>query len=401
MRLTVLATLSALAVAWAAWPAEGQATLESARAHLGQGEYGLALDEARELLFEDPRGAGALYVAGLAALNLDQLNEAEKYFEKLKRVAPDAPNVDYQLGVVLLRMADDFFGRGKDKIAIGLCDEALQHVESELARSPDHAEAISLRASAYKKAGRQQEAMAAYEKWAAADPGNPDVLEELARLYAEQDRIEDARRLLPSLPRGTEQLAEATFLVARADYTRGRPEEGRALLEQLRGLTAAAWQVSALEALDALSRDRGHEAAVSLLRLLSQAPPQEDLEIVVAAYHLQYVELRRSESSPGTEGGDGDDSLPKLAMRVDYKYPVDARRYGVEADVLLLAIVEADGSVGDVTVVRARVSRHASLYRSQFEDAALEAVEQWHYVPARRDGQAVAFPITIAARFSR
>jgi TonB family protein len=402
MRLAVLTVLSALAAPWAAWPAEGPATLESARAHLSGGDYQAALDEARDLLYDHPQDVGALYVAGVAALHLDQLNEAEKYLEKVERIAPDAPDVDYQLAVVLLRLADDYFARGKDKIAIDLCDEALQHVESELQRSPDHTEAISLRASAYKKAGRESEATAAFEAWASTDPDNPTVLEELARLYAEQNRIEDARRLLPKLPPGSKQLAAATFLVARADYIDGRPTEGRVLLEQLRDLPAPVWQVTALDALDALSRGQGHDAAAALLRLLGQEPPQEELEIVTSAYHEQYVALTRAEASKsGADPGGENDSLPKLDTRVSAHYPVDARRYGVEGEVLLLAVVEPDGSVGEVTVIRTRVSNHPTLHQSKFEAEAVKAVKQWHYVAARRDGQPVAFPITISVRFSQ
>src|SRR5262245_36781280 len=305
MRLAVLTILAALAAPWAAWPAEGGVTLESARDHLRNGDYGAALDEARDLLYEDPRDVGALYVAGVAARNLDRLNEAEKYLDKLERIEPDAPDVDYQLAVVLLRMADGYFAHGKDKIAIGLCDEALQRVESELQRSPDHAEAISLRASAYKKAGREREATAAYEAWASADPDNATVVSELVRLYAEQGRIEDARALLPKLPRGSE-LAQVTYLVARDDYVGGRPEDGRVLLEQLRELPVPAWQVTALDALDGLSRGRGHDAAAALVRLMSQKPPQDEFQTVVAAYHEQYVALTRSEASKNAPSGSGE-----------------------------------------------------------------------------------------------
>ena len=88
-------------------------------------------------------------------------------------------------------------------------------------------------------------------------------------------------------------------------------------------------------------------------------------------------------------------------MRVSHIYPLDADRYGVEGDILLLVVVEADGSIGEQSVISSKVSRHASLYRSAFEDAATKAVGQWRYLPARRDGQPVAFPITVNIRFSQ
>jgi TonB family protein len=57
--------------------------------------------------------------------------------------------------------------------------------------------------------------------------------------------------------------------------------------------------------------------------------------------------------------------------------------------------------VGEVTVIRTRVSNHPTLHQSKFEAEAVKAVKQWHYVAARRDGQPVAFPITISVRFSQ
>ena len=377
--------------------AESQSSLDSARGHLDRGNYGAALKEARELLYDDPRNGAALYVAGVAALNLDRLNDAEKFLERAKRVAPDAPELEYQLGVVLLRMADNFFERGKDKIGLGLCNDALQHFENELQRSPDHSEAISLRAAAYLKSGRVVEATRAYEKWIETDPDNPDVYVELVRLYTVQDNIDGARELLSRFPGDpTEDLAEAIYLVARADYVDGRAAEGRALLEQLQSLPTEPWQVPGLEALDSVIRGDGHDAAASLLEFLDRGPPDDEVEIIATAYHEKYRELRRAAQEAA-----GGDTLPKLDMRVSHIYPLDADRYGVEGDILLLVVVEVDGSIGEQSVISSKVSRHASLYRSAFEDAATKAVGQWRYLPARRDGQPVAFPITVNIRFSQ
>ena len=108
-------------------------------------------------------------------------------------------------------------------------------------------------------------------------------------------------------------------------------------------------------------------------------------------------------AEPETEDDRGEprDTWPKLAMRAPPKYPKDASRYGVEGEVLLLAIVEEDGSVGRLSVISTTATRHESLYRPQFEQAALDAVRQWRYEPARRDGKPEAFPITISIAFTR
>jgi TonB family protein len=374
-----------------------------ARTALERGDHGGALRQAKEILLDDPRNIGALYVAGVASLNLDRLNDAEKYLEKAARVAPEAPDVEYQLGVVLARIADDFQGRGKNRIASGLYEEALLHFENELERSPEHAEAIAARASTYLKSGKTQHAADALEQWIATNPDNVDGYVALVRLYISEARPDDAKGVLATMPTTEpKQRAEATFLIARTYYVQDRAPEGRPLLDELRALPTEPWQVPALEALDHLSVGQAHEAAATLVGFMDTDPPPEEVEIVATAYHDLYQKLRRSEAEVETSDDRDDprDAWPKLAMRAPPKYPKDASRYGVEGRVLLLAIVEEDGSIGRLSVISTTATRHESLYRPQFEQAALDAVRQWRYEPARRDGKHEAFPITISVAFT-
>ncbi len=74
-------------------------------------------------------------------------------------------------------------------------------------------------------------------------------------------------------------------------------------------------------------------------------------------------------------------------------YPADARKNGLEGDVLVQYDVSADGRV-----VRARVV--SSEPPELFDDAALAAVRSWRYVPARRGGKVVAVEnVTSRVRF--
>jgi TonB family protein len=397
-REVLLVAILALAVAFGAASAREEA-VANARALLEKGDDAGALREAKEILLDDPRNVGALYVAGLASLGLDRLNDAERYLEKATRVAPEAPNLEYQLGVVLARIADDYQGRGKKRIASGLYDEALEHFEKELARSPGHVEAIAARASTYLKSGKTQDATDALEQWIATNPDSVDGYVALVRLYTSESRPDDAREVLARMP-ATEpkQRAEATFLVARTYYLQDRATEGRPLLDELRALPAEPWQLSALEALDHLSAGKAHEASSSLIAFVDMDPPLVEVELVAAAYHDLFSQLRRTAAGENRE--EQRDAWPKLTMRTSPKYPEDARRYGVEGKVLLLAVVEEDGSVGRLLVISATATRHESLYRPQFEQAALDAVRQWRYEPARRDGKPEAFPITISIGFT-
>jgi protein TonB len=64
-------------------------------------------------------------------------------------------------------------------------------------------------------------------------------------------------------------------------------------------------------------------------------------------------------------------------------YPLTARRLGLEGRVTLRAEILENGSCGRIAV--AQSSGHELL-----DSAALQAVKQWHFMPARRGGEAVA-----------
>jgi len=73
-------------------------------------------------------------------------------------------------------------------------------------------------------------------------------------------------------------------------------------------------------------------------------------------------------------------------------YPLTARRRGIEGTVLLRVEIHAHGHCQHVRVKRS--SGHAVLDR-----AAVEAVRQWRFVPARRGSQAVTAAVEVPITF--
>lgn len=73
-------------------------------------------------------------------------------------------------------------------------------------------------------------------------------------------------------------------------------------------------------------------------------------------------------------------------------YPLAARRLGLEGRVVLRAEILENGSCGQIAV--AQGSGHEIL-----DEAALRAVKQWYFVPARRGGDAVAAWVEIPVSF--
>jgi len=76
------------------------------------------------------------------------------------------------------------------------------------------------------------------------------------------------------------------------------------------------------------------------------------------------------------------------------KYPDLPRKAGLEGTVILLIVVEKDGTVGQIEVVRSPDQRWG------FDLAAIDAVKQWRYQPALLDGRPVAAYINVMVEYS-
>ncbi len=102
---------------------------------------------------------------------------------------------------------------------------------------------------------------------------------------------------------------------------------------------------------------------------------------------------------PGSGGGTGGGPYqpgsgvepPVLLREVRPAYTDEARRQAIEGDVMLEIVVRHDGSVGNVRVTR---SLGAGL-----EQKAIDAVRQWKFGPARRQGAPVDVVVEVSVEF--
>lgn len=84
---------------------------------------------------------------------------------------------------------------------------------------------------------------------------------------------------------------------------------------------------------------------------------------------------------------------PVPVERIEPRYPVEARTAQVEGTVTLQVVIDAQGEVSSARVVRTdlrtRPNGRAVEDNHGLGMAAIEAVVQWRFEPARKDGTAV------------
>jgi TonB family protein len=102
---------------------------------------------------------------------------------------------------------------------------------------------------------------------------------------------------------------------------------------------------------------------------------------------------------PGSGGGTGGGpyrpgsgiQAPRLLKEVRADYTEDARQRGVSGEVVLEIVVRRDGSVGDIRILQGLAGG--------LNDRAVQAVRQWKFSPAQRQGVAVDVIVEVAVEF--
>ena len=86
--------------------------------------------------------------------------------------------------------------------------------------------------------------------------------------------------------------------------------------------------------------------------------------------------------------------VPKQTKFVEAEYPKEAQEKGLEADVILLLDINAEGKVDSVGIVTP-----AEPPNMGFDEAAMVAAQQFEFEPAEMDGQKIAVQISYKYKF--
>ncbi|MBI3399953.1 MAG: TonB family protein [Acidobacteria bacterium] len=102
---------------------------------------------------------------------------------------------------------------------------------------------------------------------------------------------------------------------------------------------------------------------------------------------------------PGSGGGTGGGPYrpgsgidpPRLLREVKADYTEDARQRGLSGEVVMEIVVRRDGSVGDVKVLQGLAGG--------LNDRAVQAVRQWRFAPAHKQGEPVDVMVEVSVEF--
>ena len=105
---------------------------------------------------------------------------------------------------------------------------------------------------------------------------------------------------------------------------------------------------------------------------------------------------------PGSGGGTGGGvyrpgsgiELPRLLREVKPQYTAEAMRAKIQGTVLLECVVQSDGTIGKVDVVRSLDPTFG------LDQEAMKAVRLWRFAPGTRQGQPVAVLVTVELTFT-
>ena len=229
-------------------PAESQWVLDFSRSYGspkwdGEGDHPFNVEWIRKAAFN-------LILAEQAA-GLGENSEAAKYYENALEILPNLEGVKVPLGAIYFKLKDfdkalvllentpeaDLTPDVLNNLgAACLNADAYDRAESYLAQAivmrPTYAEPQKNLAMLYKEQDREDEAVAAYEKYIDLRPRDLDTQHSLALYLTKLGRWEEAAVLLESLTQEITDVPVLYFLLARAETHNNRPDKAMEAIQR-------------------------------------------------------------------------------------------------------------------------------------------------------------------------
>jgi TonB family protein len=123
------------------------------------------------------------------------------------------------------------------------------------------------------------------------------------------------------------------------------------------------------------------EALLGGKRIYTLHVNMPNLTSASGSWILSFAELAPPEAQANAYTNPADLAAPEPLRKVDPKYPPELRREHVQGEVVLYAVIRADGTVDSIQLVTG--------IDPALDANAMEALAQWKFQPAQRKGEAV------------
>ena len=123
------------------------------------------------------------------------------------------------------------------------------------------------------------------------------------------------------------------------------------------------------------------EALLGPKRVYTLHVNMPNLTSASGSWILSFAEMAPPEAQPNAYTNPADLAAPEPLRKVDPKYPPELRQERVEGEVVLYAVIRADGTVDSIQLV--------SGIDPELNANAMQALAQWKFRPAERKGEAI------------
>jgi TonB family protein len=179
----------------------------------------------------------------------------------------------------------------------------------------------------------------------------------------------------------------------------GPPSRGSVLDEPATALAGDAWRQFEIECIDDRIKVTIDGKVVSEITNVQSSQGLLGLSAAAGSVEFRNVALREL-SAPARMRSDGvylpGDGLvlPRVRREVKPEYTRAAMEARIEGTVWIEAVVQRDGAVTDLKIIRSLDPKHG------LDRQALRAASEWRFSPATKDGQPVPVLITIELTFT-
>ncbi len=199
-----------------------RAHVELGNEYVKAGRLGVAMEEARIAVQEDPTYAAAHHLQALVHMYLDEQKAAQSAFERALSLAPGDPEINNSFGWFLCN-------GGQEQRGLELLAKAAQNPYYETPTRPYTNSGLC-----YLKLKNDDAARGQFARAVALDPNNATALFNLASIAYRKGELQKARDLVTDLNRIGEPTAASVWLGLRIEHKLGNREAEAAYVAQLR-----------------------------------------------------------------------------------------------------------------------------------------------------------------------